>query len=90
MRFAQLAVRVFGCQMDFQHPENTAREGIRQLKDWIHALGLPATLQEVGGRPEDIPDILVHRAKKPAAFPIGKFRPLQESDMAIILELTTR
>jgi len=90
MRFAQFAARVFGCQMDFQHPENTAREGIRRLKEWIRALGLPMTLREVGGRTEDIPDILVHRAKKPAAFPIGNFRPLQESDMAIILELTAQ
>jgi len=90
MRFAQFAARVFGCQMDSQHPENTAREGIRRLKEWIRALGLPMTLREVGGRTEDIPDILVHRAKKPAAFPIGNFRPLQESDMAIILELTAQ
>ena len=28
MRFAQIAVRVWGCEMDFAHPEKTAREGI--------------------------------------------------------------
>ena len=28
MRFAQAAVRVWGCQMDFEHPEVTALEGI--------------------------------------------------------------
>jgi hypothetical protein len=54
MRFPQFAVRVFGCRMDFQHPENTAKEGIRQLKAWIRVLGLPQTLQDVGGRAEDI------------------------------------
>ena len=26
MRFAQIAVRVWGCQMDFQNPERTAKE----------------------------------------------------------------
>ena len=90
MRFAQFAVRVFGCQMDFQHPENTAREGIQHLKDWIHVLGLPTKLQEVGGRTEDIPDMLAHRMKKPGGFPFGRFHPLKESDMAIILELTAQ
>ena len=28
MRFAKLATRVWGCQMDFDHPERTALEGI--------------------------------------------------------------
>ena len=32
MRFAQVAVRVWGCQMDFAHPEVTAREGIGRLR----------------------------------------------------------
>ena len=90
MRFAQFAVRVFGCQMDFQHPENTAKEGIRQLKAWIRALGLPQTLQDVGGRAEDIPAMVAHRAMKPGGFPFGGLAPINESDMAIILELTAR
>ncbi len=28
VRLAQFAVRVFGCEMDFAHPEATARQGI--------------------------------------------------------------
>ena len=90
MRFAQFAVRVFGCQMDFQHPENTAEEGIRRLQDWIRALGLPQTLQDVGGRVEDIPAMVAHRALKPGGFPFGGLAVINESDMAIILELTAQ
>ena len=32
MRFAQVAVRVWGCQMDFAHPEVTAKAGIEALR----------------------------------------------------------
>jgi alcohol dehydrogenase len=33
-RFAQLAVRVWGCQMNFENPESTALEGISALNDF--------------------------------------------------------
>ena len=32
MRFAQIAVRVWGCQMDFANPERTAKEVLRLLE----------------------------------------------------------
>ncbi len=55
MRFAQAAVRVWGCQMDFAHPETTARAGIEALRAFLISLGMPKTLGELGGREEDIP-----------------------------------
>ena len=55
MRFARFAVNVFGCEMDFPHPERTAQAGIRRLRDFFRTLGMPATLEEVGGRAEAIP-----------------------------------
>ncbi len=54
-RFAQLAVRVWGCQMDFQNPERTALEGIEALRSFWKSLGLPATFAELGAKEEDIP-----------------------------------
>jgi len=30
-RFAQIAVRVWNCRMDFYHPENTAKAGIEAI-----------------------------------------------------------
>lgn len=54
MRFAQLANRVWGCSMDFQHPEITAKAGIDALRAFLRSIGMPQTLAELGGREEDI------------------------------------
>ena len=85
MRFARFAVNVFGCEMDFAHPERTAQAGIRRLRDFFRTLGMPATLEEVGGRAEDIPAMVDHRCEKPNGFPFGGFVKIQEADMEAIL-----
>ena len=85
MRFARFAVNVFGCEMDFAHPERTAQAGIRRLRDFFRTLGMPATLAEVGGRAEDIPAMVAHRCEKPNGFPFGGFVKIQEADMEAIL-----
>ncbi len=59
MRFAKAAVRVWGCQMDFDHPESTAREGIERLRRFFVSIGMPRNFAELGAREEDIP-VLVH------------------------------
>lgn len=53
-RFAQLAVRVWGCQMDFTHPENTAKAGIAALKQFLKSIGMPLSFEELGAKEEDI------------------------------------
>ena len=85
MRFARFAVNVFGCEMDCAHPERTAQAGIRRLRDFFRTLGMPATLEEVGGRAEDIPAMVAHRCEKPNGFPFGGFVKIQEADMEAIL-----
>lgn len=85
MRFARFAVNVFGCEMDFAHPERTAQAGIRRLRDFFRTLGMPATLEEVGGRAEDIPAMVAHRCEKPNGFPFGGFVKIQVVDMEAIL-----
>ncbi len=54
MRFAQLATRVWGCQMDFANPEATAKEGIAALKRFFKSIGLPLNFAELGAKEEDI------------------------------------
>lgn len=54
-RFARLAVRVWGCQMDFDDPERTALEGIDRLKAFLKSIGMPGTFAELGAKEEDIP-----------------------------------
>lgn len=53
-RFAQLAVRVWGCQMDFANPEVTAKAGIEALKRFYVSIGMPISFAELGAKEEDI------------------------------------
>ena len=54
MRFAQIAVRVWGCQMDFAHPEVTAKAGIEALRNFLISIGMPKNFAELGAKEEDI------------------------------------
>ena len=58
MRFAKVAVRVWGCQMDFDHPEVTAREGIEKMRQFFISIGMPKNFAELGAREEDIPQLV--------------------------------
>ncbi|MBP5624042.1 MAG: iron-containing alcohol dehydrogenase [Lachnospiraceae bacterium] len=58
MRFAQVAVRVWGCQMDFAHPEVTAKEGIEAFRKFLISIGMPKNLEELGAKEEDIPKLV--------------------------------
>ncbi|MEE0946817.1 MAG: iron-containing alcohol dehydrogenase [Acutalibacteraceae bacterium] len=55
MLFAQVAVRVWGCSMDFSHPENTALEGIEKLQQFLSYIGMPKNFAELEAKEEDIP-----------------------------------
>ena len=89
MRFAQVANRVWGCAMDFQHPEITAKAGIAAFRAFLRSIGMPQTLAELGGKEEDIPYLA-----RTAAYgngnggTLGSFVVLQEQDMANIYRLT--
>ena len=57
-RFAQFAVRVWGCEMNFENPEETAKEGIARTKAFFKSVGMPTTFEELGAKEEDIPKLL--------------------------------
>ena len=88
MRFAQLASRVWGCQMDFQHPEVTAKAGIAALRAFLKSIGMPGTLGELGGKEEDIP-AMAHSAcwGNEGSGTLGGFVVLHEEDVANIYRL---
>ena len=88
MRFAQLANRVWGCSMDFQHPEITAKAGIQALRNFLSSIGMPLTLAELGGKEEDIP-AMAHTAcfGNGNGGNIGGFVSLDENDVANIYRL---
>ena len=58
MRFAKVAVRVWGCEMDYDHPEVTALEGINAFQNFLISLGMPKNFEELGAKEEDIPKLV--------------------------------
>ena len=84
MRFAQLAVRVWGCQMDFEHPEKTAMAGIERFVRFLKDLGMPTTLAELGADPADIP-ALAANTKRNNGNKLGFFRPLDTEGIERVL-----
>ena len=58
MRFAQAAVRIWGCQMDFEHPEITAKAGIDAFRRFLISIGMPEDLESLGADSDDIPKLV--------------------------------
>ena len=85
-RFAQLAVRLWGCHMNFANPEETAKEGIERLKQFLHSIGVPISFAELGAKEEDIPK-LVEKMGLGEAGTIGSFVPLTSKDVDAIYRL---
>ena len=85
MRFAQFAVRVFGCQMDFQQPERTAREGIERFESFLKAIGMPVRFKELGAKREDIPTLI--QMLKMDKRGVGNFVKLSAEDVEAIYNL---
>ncbi|MBQ8972073.1 MAG: iron-containing alcohol dehydrogenase [Clostridia bacterium] len=88
MRFAKVAVRVWGCQMDFDHPEVTAKAGIEALRNFLISIGMPKNFAELGAKEEDIPklvDVLVNGNGRSGS--ISGFVSLNAEDCANIYRL---
>ena len=85
LRFAQFAVRVWGCEMDFQNPENTARKGIERYEQFMTSIGMPIRFSELGAKAEDIP-VLV-KTLGLGKRTLGSFVKLTEEDIRKIYEL---
>ncbi len=88
MRFAKIAVRVWGCQMDFEHPENTAKAGIEALRSFLISLGMPKNFEELGAREADI-EKLAHTAcyGNGGDGTLGGFVKLNQKDVEAIYRL---
>lgn len=88
MRFAQAAVRVWGCQMDFEHPERTAKAGIEALRSFLISIGMPKSFAELGAKEEDI-ERMAHCACHGDARTgsIGGFVSLNQQDVENIYRL---
>ena len=56
-RFAQYAVRVWGCEMDYVNPETTALAGIAATEAFFRSIGMPVRLSDIGIGESEIPDL---------------------------------
>ena len=85
MRFAQFAVRVWGCEMDFQQPENTARQGIEEFEQFLISIGMPVRFEELDAKEKDI-QMLV-KTLGLGNRTLGSFVKLTEKDVTEIYRL---
>ena len=88
-RFAQIAVRVWNCEMDEANPEKTALAGIEALQNYLVSIGMPKNFEELGAKEEDI-EKLAHTccyADGTGSGRIGGFMPLEQSDVEAIYRL---
>ena len=88
MRFCQMATRVFGCNMDFENPENTALAGIRAFRTFLRGIGMPINFAELGAKEEDIP-VLVEKFGLGDGLTWGFVR-LSSADIAEIYRIAAR
>ena len=85
MLFAQFAVRVWGCEMDFQHPEKTAFQGIERYEQFMTSIGMPIRFSQLGAKAEDIPAMV--KTLGLGNKTMGSFVKLTEEDVRKIYEL---
>lgn len=85
MRFAQFAVRVWGCEMNFHNPEQTALEGILRYENFLRSIGMPVRFSEIGARAEDIP--LLVKQTGIGKGTMGSFVKLNSQDIEKIYQL---
>ncbi len=88
MRFAQMAVRVFGCEMNFENPEETALKGIAAFRKFLHEIGMPINFAELGAKEEDIP-VLVEKFGL-GDGKTGGFVSLSSEDIANIYRIAVK
>ena len=88
MRFAQFAVSVMGCTMDYHQPEKTAEEGIKAMEMFLRSIGMPTSIHEMGiVLADDQIDELVLKCSNDNTRTIGAFKVLSSEDMKKIYEM---
>ncbi len=85
-RFAQFAVRVFGCSMNFENPKETAFEGIRRFRNFLVSIGMPQHLSEFGVKESEIPKIVEHFLAGNDNKTVGEFVKLGKEEAGNIYQ----
>ncbi|HHV12732.1 MAG TPA: iron-containing alcohol dehydrogenase [Clostridiales bacterium] len=85
-RFAQLAARVWGVDMNFADPEETAKKGIERFKQFLTSIGMPVNFRELGAKEEDIPQ-MVKKLGLGDQYTIGSFVKISSAEAEQIYRL---
>lgn len=88
MRFAQVATRVWGIEMNFENPEDTAIKGIRAFRSFLASIGMPINFKQLGADEKDIP-VLVEKLGL-GDGKTGGFMPLSSADVTNILAIAAK
>lgn len=85
----QLAVRVWGCEMDENHPERTALQGIERFEAFLKSIGMPLSFEDLGAKEEDIPE-LAAQVKYADNGLVGNFFPLDRAAVETVYRIACR
>ena len=85
-KFVQFAVRVWGCDMNFENPEVTAREGIARFKEFLASIGMPKNFADIGANAKDI-DEMVDHLRISEENKIGGYVKLSPNDVKEIFKI---
>ena len=88
MRFAQFAVNVMGCIMDFQNPKKTALEGIDAMEQYFSSIDMPISISQLGINltGQQIKE-LAEKCTNYGEKKIGNFRKLSMEDIITIYKM---
>lgn len=80
-KFARYAANVWNVPKEGRSEEELAERGIEKLTDFIHEIGLPATLRELGVRDKSI----LKKVAGSSRYSIGGYRKLSSEEILDIL-----
>lgn len=88
-RFCQFAVRVWGCEMDFENPSRTALQGIEAYEAFLREIGMPLTFAQLGADKKDIPHLAKNVRRQPNGT-VGFFEKLDTEDIEKIYTIAAQ
>ncbi|MGI6239343.1 MAG: iron-containing alcohol dehydrogenase [Christensenellales bacterium] len=89
MRLAQFAARIWGADMNFENPAETAMRGIECYEAFLKEIGMPVTMRELGARTEDIPE-LARRVRRAPDGTVGQYKKLNTEEIEAIFRIADR
>lgn len=87
-RFAQFAVRVMGCEINFFNPEETARQGIDAMENFFRSIAMPTSITQLGisDLSDAQIDTMVGKCTRQGGRVIGQFVNLSNDDLKKIYQ----